>query len=99
MIKSKNKKGVRWLHNGIDFTIKKSDRPDKKLVALYTEGNRVKKIYFGQTGFEHYFDKTGLLDPKLNHEDKERRRLFRARFNHQYDGKPNPLTMSWNLLW
>jgi hypothetical protein len=28
---------------------------------------------------EHYFDKTGLLDKRLNHMDKERKRLYLLR--------------------
>lgn len=100
-----NKKSVRWVQDGIIYTIKKSDKKEKKLVASYEVGGKTRKIYFGgvrEDGsfYEHYFDKTGLLDPKLNHNDKERRRLYRARhepittFN-----KPSSSLLAWHILW
>ena len=93
------KKFVQWVYDGVVYTIQLSDRPDKKLVAVYTKNGKTKKIYFGATGYEHFKDATGLLPKHLNHNDPERRRLFRARFRNQYNGEPNPLTLSWNLLW
>jgi hypothetical protein len=52
-----------------------SDKPKYKLKVLVNG----KYIYFGSAGMEHYFDKTGLLDKKLNHMDMERRRLYLIR--------------------
>ena len=105
MIKSKNKKAVRWIHNGIDYVIKKSDKPNHKLMALYTEGNKTKKIYFGgvredSSFYQHFYDKTGLLPKELNHNDKERRRLYRARHEPRTNFRePSPGLLSWFLLW
>ena len=100
MIKNKNKKAVRWLHNGVDYTIKKSDRPDKKLMAVYTKNGKPTKIYFGDPNFQHYFDKTGLLPKELNHNDKERRRLYRARHEPITNFKePSASLLSWHILW
>ena len=53
----------------------KSDKPNKKLMVVVNG----KVIHFGQVGYEHYKDKTGLLDPKLNHGDKERRKDYLKR--------------------
>jgi hypothetical protein len=49
-----------------------SDKPKYKLKVLVNG----KYIYFGSAGMEHYFDKTGLLDKKFNHNDKERRKNY-----------------------
>ncbi len=38
-----------------------------------------KIIHFGQKGYEHFFDKTGLLPKSLNHNDPERRKSYRSR--------------------
>ncbi len=38
-----------------------------------------KTIDFGRSGYEHFFDKTGLLDKKLNHNDKGRRKNYLTR--------------------
>lgn len=51
-----------------------SDRKDKKLKVKVND----KWVHFG-SNLEHYYDKTGLLDPKLNHKDKERRKNFLKR--------------------
>ena len=105
MLKYKDKKAIRWVNDGIIYTIKKSDRPDKKLVALYEEGGKIRRIHFGGVRangepYEHFKDKTGLLDPKLNHGDKERRRLYRARHEPITNFKePSPSLLSWFLLW
>jgi hypothetical protein len=59
--------------NKLNYEI--SDKPKYKLKVLVNG----KYIYFGSAGMEHYFDKTGLLDPKLNHNDNQRRRLYLLR--------------------
>lgn len=53
-----------------NFTYMKSTAKDKKLMVITPKG---KLIHFGQMPYEHFFDKTGLLDKKLNHKDKVRR--------------------------
>ena len=94
------KKSVQWIHNGIVYTISLSDKPDKKLMADYeTKSGKKKRLYFGSSAHEHFKDATGLLPKHLNHNDPERRRLFRARFRNQYNDEPNSLTLSWHLLW
>ena len=94
------KKSVQWIHNGIVYTISLSDKPEKKLLATYqTKSGKTKKIYFGATGYEHYFDRTGLLDKKLNHKDPERRKLYRARHTNDRLDEPSAGLLSWFILW
>lgn len=52
-----------------------------------------KWIHFGHKDYEHYFDKTGLLDKKLNHKDIIRRESYLKRAKGIKD-KNNKLT--WN---
>ncbi len=72
--------------------ISKSDKPEKKYVAVFEKDNgKTKKTYFGQAGADDYL-KTG---------DKERRRLYRER--HQKDLSTNDPTragfLSYYILW
>jgi hypothetical protein len=72
--------------------ISKSDKPEKKYVAVFEKDNgKTKKTYFGQAGADDYL-KTG---------DKERRRLYRER--HQKDLSTNDPTragfLSFYILW
>lgn len=53
----------------------KSDRKDKKLM-VEVDGEW---IHFGNSNYQHYFDRTGLLNKKLNHKDDERRKLYLLR--------------------
>ena len=71
--------------------IKKSDKPDKKLVAIFTRDNgRTKKTYFGSAGMDDY----------TLTKDKEQRARYRKR--HQKDNISNPESagsLSWYILW
>lgn len=74
------------------MVIKKSDKPGKKYVAIFTRDNgRTKTQHFGAAGMKDY-TLTG---------DKERRRLYRQR--HAKDLKTNDPTragyLSRFLLW
>lgn len=54
----------------------KSDRKGKKYMVVY-DG---KKIHFGDSNMQQYKDSTGLgLYSHLDHNDNERRRLYRTR--------------------
>jgi hypothetical protein len=57
------------------YDYKLSTKKDKKLM---TEVNG-KTIHFGQRGYEHFFDKTGLLPKSLNHNDPKRRKNYLTR--------------------
>jgi len=76
----------------VTMVVKKSDKPEKKYVAVFTKDNgRVKKTYFGQAGADDYL-KTG---------DKAQRSRYRQR--HKKDLKTNDPTraghLSMFLLW
>ena len=58
------------------FTYMKSTAKGKKLMVITPKG---KLIHFGADGMEHFKDKTGLLDKKLNHNDKVRRKSYLTR--------------------
>lgn len=62
-----------------------SDKKDKKLYTI-VEG---KKIYFGDTSYQHYYDKTGLLAKSTNHLDEKRRKSYLARASKIKDKSGN----------
>jgi hypothetical protein len=85
------------------FEYELSNRKDKKLKVLI-DGHW---IHFGQQGYEHYYDKTKLLNPKLNHGDKKRQEEYLLRASN-IRNKENKLTKddikspnfhSINILW
>lgn len=57
------------------FRFYKSEKPNKKLKVKVND----KWIHFGNSNYEHYFDRTGLLNKKFNHLDEERRKRYLAR--------------------
>ena len=57
------------------FNYELSTRKDKKLMTVVNG----KVIHFGQVGYEHYKDKTNLLDKSLSHGDKERKKKYLLR--------------------
>tara|TARA_R110002153_G_scaffold110620_2_gene252057 strand:+ start:3130 stop:3435 length:306 start_codon:yes stop_codon:yes gene_type:complete len=67
------------------YTYTKSTRKDKKLMTI-VDG---KIVHFGAISMEHYFDKTGLLNKKLNHNDKKRQDNYLSRSAGIKDGKGN----------
>jgi hypothetical protein len=72
----------------------RSPRKNKKLMAVLPDG---RKVHFGDRRYQHYRDKTGLWS-SLDHNDSERRRLYRAR----HGVNPAPHTPAWfalNILW
>ena len=52
-----------------------SDKQSKKLYVIVNG----KKIYFGDSNYQHYKDKTGLLAKSQNHLDEKRRASYLAR--------------------
>lgn len=80
-----------------------SDKPNKKLYAV-VDG---KKVYFGDTSYDHYKDKTGLLDKSKNHLDEKRRASYLARASKIKDKSGNltsedPKSPNWHsirILW
>ena len=72
--------------------IKKSDKKEKKLMAVFTyDDNKKKTIHFGSAGMDDY-TLTG---------DKEQRERYRARTKKVYD-KAKPMSasrLSGDILW
>mgnify|MGYP003142235312 CR=1 FL=1 len=76
----------------VSMIVKKSDKPGKKLMAVFTKDNgRKKKTYFGASGMDDYTIK----------KDKEQRKRYRSR--HQKDLKTGDYTragyLSYYILW
>jgi len=76
----------------VKMIIKKSDKPGKKLMAIFTKDNgRTKKTYFGAAGMDDYTIK----------KDKEQRKRYRTR--HKKDLSTGDYTragyLSYYILW
>lgn len=71
-----------------------SDKPEKKYYALVNG----KRIYFGQYGYEHYFDKMGIYS-EFNHYDKQRRKNYKKRHESNRHNKGHPGWFSDQILW
>jgi len=67
-----------YVGNYQGYDIYLSDKYPKKYFALVNN----KKIYFGDQRYQQYYDKMGHYN-FLNHDDKNRRRLYKLR--HQKD--------------
>lgn len=80
-----------------------SDKPSKKLKVMI----QGQWIYFGDPKYQHYFDRTGLLDKSQNHLDKERRSKYRARASKIVDSngkltvndEKSPNYHAYRILW
>jgi hypothetical protein len=80
------------LVNGYDYQL--SDKKGKKLMVTV----KGKKIRFGDSSYQHYKDKTGLLPKSLNHLDEKRRQSYLKRSG----GSTDPSTAGYhaiNILW
>lgn len=80
-----------FIYNMKLVSIKKSDKPDKKYVATFEEGEKSKKIYFGAAGMDDY----------LTTKDKAQRDRYRARTKSVYNKSP-PISASrlaGDILW
>jgi hypothetical protein len=85
----------------------KSTRKHKKYdIYVLDNNNKKKKISFGDTKYQHYFDKLGKYS-HLNHNDKKRRESYRrrARGIKNYSGqltfklKHSPNYYAYKYLW
>lgn len=78
------------------YSIFLSDKPEKKYYAKV--GNR--KVYFGgdPSKYEHYHDKIGYYK-NLNHDDKERKRLFKLRHEKNRHKVGSAAWFSDQILW
>jgi hypothetical protein len=65
-----------------------SEKPNKKLKVKVND----KWIHFGDSRYQHFFDKTKLLDESFNHLDDDRRQRYLKRASKIKD-KDGKLTM------
>jgi hypothetical protein len=87
--------------NGSEYEL--SDNKNKKLKIKVNN----KWVHFGDSRYEHYFDKTKLLNPQFNHLDKERRTKYLSRASKIKDKEGNltandpnsPNYHSMRILW
>lgn len=88
------------LINGVKFTLRPSTRKNKKY-DVFLNINKIKKfiVSFGDTRYQHYYDKIGFYK-NLNHNDKNRRKRYIQR--HKNDNINNPFMAgfwSFQFLW
>lgn len=84
------------------YEYSKSTNKNKKLMVVVSG----KTIHFGDSRYDHYFDKTNIWS-KLNHLDKKRRESYLARAKGIKDGSGkltynDPTTPNYhsiNILW
>lgn len=78
----------------------RSDRPTKKVVAILRNGERTRKIHFGQRGSSTYHDLTKVGGDPV-HNDKKRREAYRTRHTGEGDisKKWSPGFLSYHYLW
>lgn len=86
--------------SGTIIRFEPSERKGKKYMAtVFKDGKKIKTTHFGQLPYEHYKDSTpGGNYKHLDHNDNERRELFRKRFKSP-GPKYSPLWFSWHYLW
>jgi len=93
------------LDNPNDYKLiefKKSKFKNKKYDAILInkKNGKIKKIPFGQKGYEQFKDVTGLhIYSHLDHQDKKRRELYRKRHEGEQHNKYSSGWFSWNYLW
>lgn len=89
------------------YAIFVADKFPKKYYALIPtavlrprkEGSvRTKKVYFGDIRYEHYKDKLGYYKD-LDHNNNERRRLFKKRMEKNRHKKESPGWFADQILW
>ena len=69
--------------NGLTYFL--SEKPNKKLKVKVND----KWVHFGDSRYQHYFDKTKLLNKELNHLDKTRRNRYIMRASNIMDKEGN----------
>jgi hypothetical protein len=69
--------------NGYEYEL--SDNKNKKLKVKVNN----KWVHFGDSRYEHYFDKTKLLDENLNHLGFSRKRRYISRASMIKDSQGN----------
>lgn len=83
------------------FEKSKNDKKMYDAILIGKKTGKIIRVGFGHPEYGNYTDKTGLnMYPHLIHNDKERRRLYRARaVVHLKKGFYSPSYFSFYFLW
>jgi len=76
------------------YPIYVSDKKNKKYYAIVEN----RKVYFGDSRYQHYYDKMGYYS-YLDHGDKERRRRYKQRHEKDRHVKGSAGWLSDQILW
>ena len=84
----------------------KSKSKNKKYSVYVIKDDKIKLIHFGDTRYQHFFDKIGGY-PELNHLEPKRKNLYLKRAkgikdkqgNYTYKDITSPNYWSLNFLW
>lgn len=79
-----------------------SNKKHKKYVAVLrnVKTNRLKRVHFGDSRYQHYKDRTRLRHwAHLDHMDRGRLKRFRQRFRNRARKKFSAAYFAWNYLW
>lgn len=85
-----------WTWKGYPIFV--SDKPAKKYYAVVPGILRPRRVYFGQRGYEHYWDRLGHYE-RDNHLDPVRRRHFKARHEKNRHKKSTAAWFADQILW
>lgn len=84
--------------NGMTVGLYKSKRENKKYVAIvFKDGKKIGTFHFGDTRYQHFKDLVSDTYRHLDHNDNDRRRLYRIR--HKEGEFPSSAWFAYNLLW
>jgi hypothetical protein len=84
----------------IKFVKSKTKYKKYDVILKNKKNNKIKTIPFGDKRYQQYKDSTGLkLYSKLDHNDKNRRRLFRLRHAKTSKKKFSSSWFSYRFLW
>jgi hypothetical protein len=76
------------------ISIKKSDKPEKKYVAEFSDNGRISHTYFGAAGMIDY-----TKDSKLTRNDRKNRYLARHHKNENWNDPTSAGALSRYILW
>jgi len=83
----------------VKFTPSKIKNKKLKATFINPKTGKINNIHFGDSRYQHYYDKTGLLDKKYNHLDNKRRELYKQRHKNDNLNELSPGFFSMYILW
>ena len=82
----------------LDIRVSRDPISKYEAILYNPETKRINKVPFGDKRYEQYHDKLGFYS-NLDHNDPERRRLYRLRHGHEPRPKYSAAWFAWNFLW